>query len=61
MKWSVTFRQEQRNCCPPGKYWIVRKELIEAPSAEEAGAEVQKRWRYNHSIEIKDITRVEDE
>ena len=30
ISWSVTFRQEQRNCCPPGKYWIVRKEVVEA-------------------------------
>ena len=59
IKWSVTFRQEQRNCCPPGWYWIVRNEVVEAPSAEEAGVEVQRRWRYNHSIDIKDITRVE--
>jgi hypothetical protein len=39
----------------------VRKEVVEAPSAEEAGAEVQKRWRYNHSIEIKTITRIDNE
>ena len=61
ISWSVTFRQEQRNCCPPGKYWIVRKEVVEASSAEAAEAEVRKRWRYNHSIDIKDIIRIEDE
>ncbi len=61
MKWSVAFRQEQRNCCPPREFWIVRKEVVEAPSAESAEAEVKRRWRYNHSIEIQSVTRIEDE
>jgi hypothetical protein len=39
----------------------VRREVVEADSAEAAGAEVKKRWRYNHSIDIKDITRIDNE
>lgn len=61
MKWRVTFRQEQHNCCPPGKYWIVRHEVIEAPSAEQAEKEVKQGWRYNHRIVIKDVIRIDDE
>jgi hypothetical protein len=61
ISWTVSFRQEQRNCCPPRKYWIVRKEVVEAPSADLAEAEVKRRWRYNHSIEIQSITRTNDE
>ena len=61
MKWSVTFRQEQYNCRPPGQYWIVRNELVEAPSAEQAEVEVKKAWRYNHRIEIKEVIRIDNE
>ncbi len=61
MKWLVTFRQEQRNCCPPGKYWIARKEVVEASSAEQAKQQVENGWRYNHCIVIKDVTRIDDE
>ncbi len=61
MKWSVSFRQEQRNCCPPRTFWIVRKEVVEASSADLAEAEVKRRWRYNHSIDIQQTVRIEDE
>lgn len=61
MKWLVTFRQQQQNCCPPRKYWVVRKETVEAPSAEEAVSIVAQSWRYNHPIEIKTVTRIDHE
>ena len=61
MQWQVTFRQQQKNCCPPGKYWIVRNEVVEAESAESAEQQVVNSWRYNHSIEIKNVLRIDDE
>ena len=61
MKWRIVFRQEQRNCCPPGQYWIVRQEVVEADSAELAQAELIRSWRYNHGITIKTVERIEDE
>jgi hypothetical protein len=61
MKWLVVFRQEQRNCCPPGKYWIERQESIEASSADQAREDLMKAWRYNHAITIKTVERIDNE
>jgi hypothetical protein len=55
MKWLITFRQAQKNCCPPGKYWVVRKAEIEADTQEQAVEKLKHEWRYNHEIEIKRI------
>lgn len=57
MKWQVTFRQAQKNCCPPRTYWIVRTQTVEAESAEEAKQRVLHDWRYNHEIVIKEVTQ----
>lgn len=61
MKWRVRFRQEQQNCCPPGKYWLVRTSEVEADSEEEAKKQVMHGWRYNHKIEIKSVERVSND
>ena len=58
MRWKITFRQEQKNCCPPGKYWLVRHQEIEADSEEQAVEKLKHEWRYNHKIEIKQVTRI---
>lgn len=61
MKWQVRFRQQQQNCCPPGKYWVVRTEIVESPTAQQAQAQVMSSWRYNHPIEIKDVKEFKDD
>ncbi len=61
MKWRVTFAQEQRNCCPPGKYWIVRTQTVEADSQDQAVQEIENAWRYNHKIMIKRVEEYKDE
>jgi|GEM_PF-3005709 len=58
MKWQITFKQPQHNCCPPGRYWIVRKTVIEAATEQEAEAELLNRWKYNQAIIIKRIEKV---
>jgi len=58
MKWRITFKQPQHNCCPPRLYWIVRKTVIEAATEQEAEAELLNRWKYNHAIIIKRIEKV---
>ena len=61
MKWSVTFRQQQQNCCPPGKYWIVRTCTVEADTVEQAQQELLRSWRYNNKIEIKNVVELEED
>lgn len=61
MKWAVTFRQQQQNCCPPGKYWIVRTCTIDADTVEQAQQELLRSWRYNNKIEIKDVVELEED
>lgn len=58
MHWLITFRQAQKNCCPPGKYWIVRQAEIQADNEEQAVETLKHQWRYNHQIEIKKIERI---
>lgn len=60
MKWKVTFRQEQRTCCPPRKHWVVRTETVEAADAEQAQQIVIDGWKYNHKIEIKTVKEITD-
>lgn len=60
MKWQVTFRQAQKNCCPPKEYWIVRTEIVETNSAEQAEQQIIHAWRYNHKIEIKSVKEIKD-
>ena len=61
MKYQVRFRQQQQNCCPPKKYWLVRTEVVEADSPEQAQQQVEHAWRYNHAIEIKTVEEINDE
>lgn len=61
MKWAVTFRQQQQNCCPPGKYWIVRTCTIDADTVEQAQQELLRSWRYNNKIEIRDVVELEED
>lgn len=60
MKWSVTFSQEQRNCCPPSVYQIVRTTVVDADTAEQAQQEVLKNWQYNRKITIKSVEEYKD-
>jgi hypothetical protein len=60
MKWTVTFSQEQRNCCPPSKYQIVRTTVVDADTAEQAQQEVLKSWQYNRKITIKSVEEYKD-
>lgn len=61
MKWLVKFHQEQKHCCPPGRYWIARKEIVETESADQARQQVLDAWRYNHKIEIKTVEEYKDD
>lgn len=60
MKWLVKFSQEQRNCCPPSSYQIVRTTVVDADTAEQAQQEVLKNWQYNRKITIKSVEEYKD-
>jgi hypothetical protein len=55
MQWTVTYRQEHINCCPPGRGWIVKKCTITADTVEHARTEFFRIWPPRHKIEIKSI------
>jgi len=61
MLYQVRFRQRQRNCCPPGEYWVVRTETVEADTADSAEQQVKRGWRFNHEIEIKSVKEIKDD
>jgi hypothetical protein len=60
MKWQVTFSYEKRHCCPPSSYQIVKTEVVEADTAEQAEQLVVRKWQYHHKIEIKSVERYKD-
>jgi hypothetical protein len=55
MKWQVTFSYEKRHCCPPSSYQIVKTDVVEADTAEQAEQSVVRKWQYHHKIEIKRV------
>ena len=55
MKWQVTFSYEKRHCCPPSSYQIVKTEVVEADTAEQAEQSIVRKWQYHHKIEIKRV------
>jgi 1,2-phenylacetyl-CoA epoxidase PaaB subunit len=58
MKWRVTFRQKQTQCCPPGEYWLVRDSDVEAMTSAEAEQKVRDLWRHSRPIEIKSVREI---
>lgn len=61
MRWLIKFRQQQKHCCPPSDYWIVRTREVEAEDLEQAIAQLKKHWRVQWEFEIKEIKEITDE
>jgi len=61
MKWQVTFSHEKRHCCPPSSYQIVKTEVVDADTAEQAEQLVVRKWQYHHKIEIKRVVEFKED
>lgn len=61
MKWIVEFKQEHKSCCPPRTAWILRKETVEADSAEQAKQMLEYSWRHNKRVVVTNIEELENE
>ena len=61
MKWQVTFSHEKRHCCPPSSYQIVKTEVVNADTAEQAEQLVVRKWQYHYKIEIKSVVELKED
>lgn len=62
MKWQVTYSYEKRHCCPPSSYQVVNTVVVQAPTPEQAGKIVVRKWQYHHKkIQIKSVEEYNNE
>lgn len=59
-KFLVTFRHEQISCCPPGRYFRVMQQTIQANNQDHAQELIIAGYTLDGRVEIKKVEELQE-